>query len=189
MSDVVPVESDRCGLDDLFRDYGTAAARAGLGLGPGWPRRWTAGWRTSDGELACAVRDLGEVPAAGCVPVRRFTWRQRQRHRPGLQFMVSTGRLHGFESLEERSRLALDYTGMVEEILPQPFRLRFGSAPARSASMSRISWRCSATVPGGCSTSGPRSWSGKRTRDVLRRSGGSGAGGGVTVPHEVPSSD
>jgi len=129
MSDVVPVESDRCGLDDLFLDYGTAAARAALGLGPGWPRRWTAGWRTSGGELACAVRDLGEVPAAGCVPVRRFTWRQRQRHRPGLQFMVSTGRLHGFESLEERSLLlALDFTGTVEEVLSQPFRLKFETA-------------------------------------------------------------
>ena len=63
---------------------------------------------------------------AGCEPVRRFTWRQRQRHRPGLQFMVSTGRLHGFESLEERSLLlALDFTGTVEEVLSQPFRLKF----------------------------------------------------------------
>ena len=43
--------------------------------------------------------------------------------------MVSTGRLHGFESLEERSLLlALDFTGAVEEILPQPFRLRFETA-------------------------------------------------------------
>jgi hypothetical protein len=40
--------------------------------------------------------------------------------------MVSTGRLHGFESLEERSLLlALDFTGTVEEVLSQPFRLRF----------------------------------------------------------------
>ena len=69
------------------------------------------------------------MPAAGCVPVRRFTWRQRQRHRPGLQFMVSTGRLHGFESLEERSLLlALDFTGTVEEVLSQPFRLKFETA-------------------------------------------------------------
>jgi hypothetical protein len=129
MSDVVPVGSDSCDLDDLFLGYETAAARCGLGLGPGWPRRWTAAWRTSDGEVACAVRDLGEVPVAGCVPVRRFTWRQRQRHRPGLQFMVSTGRLHGFESLEERSLLlALDFTGTVEEVLSQPFRLKFETA-------------------------------------------------------------
>jgi hypothetical protein len=39
--------------------------------------------------------------------------------------MVSTGRLHGFESLEEqRLLLALDFVG-VAEVLPQPFRLRF----------------------------------------------------------------
>lgn len=117
MSDVVLVGSDRCGLDDLFLDYGTEAERGRLALGPGWSRRWTGTWRTSDGEVSCAVPDLGEVLVAGCVPVRRFSWRQRQRHRPGLQFMVSTGRLHGFESLEERSLLlALDFTGEVEEV-------------------------------------------------------------------------
>jgi hypothetical protein len=126
MSDVV--RSDRCGLDELFLAYGTGEADRGrLDLRSGWPRRWTATWRASGGDVACAVRDLGSVPVAGCEPVRRFSWRRRQRHRPGLQFMVSTGRLHGFESLEERSLLlALDFTGSVEEILPQPFRLRLG---------------------------------------------------------------
>jgi hypothetical protein len=129
MSDVVPVGSDSCGLDDLFLAYGTGVERARLGLSTGWPRRWTGTWRTSGGDVACAVRDLEEVPVAGCVPVRRFTWRQRQRHRPGLQFMVSTGRLHGFESLEERSLLlALDFTGEVGEVLSQPFRLKFETA-------------------------------------------------------------
>jgi hypothetical protein len=133
MSDVVPVASDRCGLDDLFLDYETTAARGGLELRPGWPRRWTATWRASGGEVAGAVRDLGEVPVAGLVPVRRFTWRQRQRHRPGLQFMVSTGRLHGFESLEERSLLlALDFIGSVEEVLSQPFRLKFETADGKT---------------------------------------------------------
>jgi hypothetical protein len=69
------------------------------------------------------------MPVAGCKPVRRFSWRRQQRHRPGLQFVMSTGRLHGFESLEERSLLlALDFTGSAEEILPQPFRLRFETA-------------------------------------------------------------
>jgi hypothetical protein len=127
MSDVVK-GSDRCGLDDLFLDYGTETERGRLGLGPRWSRRWTARWRTSGGEVACAVRDLGG-PRGGCEPVRRFTWRQRQRHRPGLQFMVSTGRLHGLESLEERSLLlAPDFTGMAEEVLSQPFRLKFETA-------------------------------------------------------------
>jgi len=128
MSDVVPVRSDCCGLDELFLTYVTGEAECSrLDLGPKWPQRWTATWRISGGDAMSTVRDLGSVPAAGCEPVRRFSWRRRQRHRPGLQFMVSTGRLHGFESLEERSLLlALDFTGVVEEVLPQPFLLRFG---------------------------------------------------------------
>ena len=71
MSDVALVGSDRCGLDDLFLGYGTEAEHGRLGLELGWSRRWTGTWRTSGGEVACAVRDLGEVPVAGCVPVRR----------------------------------------------------------------------------------------------------------------------
>jgi hypothetical protein len=39
--------------------------------------------------------------------------------------MVSTGRHHGFESLEEaRLVLALDFAGQVREVVSQPFRLR-----------------------------------------------------------------
>jgi hypothetical protein len=103
------------------------AERARLELGPGWTRRWTATWQVPGGDEVSLVRDLGPVLVAGCEPVRRFSWGRRQRHRPGLQFMVSTGRLHGFESLEEQSLLlALDFTGMAGEILPQPFTLRFG---------------------------------------------------------------
>jgi hypothetical protein len=65
-------------------------------------------------------------------PVRHFTWRARQRPRPGLQFMVSTGRHHGFESLEEqRLLLALDFVQVVE-VLPQPFRLTFEHAEGRA---------------------------------------------------------
>jgi hypothetical protein len=106
MSDVVPVRSDCCGLDDLFLAYGTGEAeRARLALGPGWPRRWTATWQVPGGDVTCAVRDLASGPPAGCEPVRRFSWARRQRHRPGLQFMVSTGRLHGFR---DGSRWLLD---------------------------------------------------------------------------------
>jgi len=64
----------------------------------------------------------------GSEPVRRFTWRARQRHRPGLQFLVSTGRHHGFESLaEQRLLLALDFAGELVDVLAQPFRLRFAT--------------------------------------------------------------
>jgi hypothetical protein len=42
--------------------------------------------------------------------------------------MVSTGRHHGFESLEEaRLLLALDFAGGVVEVLAQPFGLRFAT--------------------------------------------------------------
>ncbi len=130
MSKTVPVRSDRCGLDELFVSYETGdAERARLALGPGWTRQWTATWQVSGGDEVSLVRDLGSTPVAGCEPVRRFSWGRRQRHRPGLQFMVSTGRVHGFESMEEQALLlALDFTGELEDVLPQPFTLRFGTA-------------------------------------------------------------
>jgi hypothetical protein len=130
ISDVVPVRSDLCGLDELFLSYEPGGAeRAWLALDPGWPRQWTATWRVRGGDEVSLVRDLGPVPVAGREPVRRFSWGRRQCHRPGLQFMVSTGRVHGFESLEEQALLlALDFTGTLEDVLPQPFTLRFGAA-------------------------------------------------------------
>ena len=151
MSDVVPVRSDRCGLDELFLAYEAGEAeRARLALGPGWPRRWTATWRSAGGEVACTAGDLGSVPVAGCEPVRRFSWRRRQRHRPGLQFMVSTGRLHGFESLEER-RCCWRWTspGGGGGAAAAVHGCGSGPPPGSSASTSRTSWRCSATGPGG----------------------------------------
>ncbi|MFD7549986.1 hypothetical protein ACFV0R_02855 [Streptomyces sp. NPDC059578] len=63
------------------------------------------------------------------APVRAFTWQAGQRHRPGLQYMLATGRMHGFESpAERRLLLALDFAGGVEEALARPFRLRFTTA-------------------------------------------------------------
>jgi hypothetical protein len=57
-----------------------------------------------------------------------------QRHRPGLQFMVSTGRHHGFESLEEaRVLLALDFAGDVTDVVSQPLKLRFGTSAEHTA--------------------------------------------------------
>jgi hypothetical protein len=129
MSDVLPVRSDCCGLDEMFLAYVPGEAeRARLELGPGWTGRWTATWQVSGRDEVSLVRDLGLAIVAGREPVRRFSWGRRQRHRPGLQFMVSTGRLHGFESLEEQSLLlALDFAGAAD-VLPQPFTLRFETA-------------------------------------------------------------
>jgi hypothetical protein len=75
---------------------------------------------------------MAAVPVASSQPVRQFTWRARQGHRPGLQFMICTGRHHGFESLEEqRLLLALDFLG-VADVLPQPFCLDFEHSQGRS---------------------------------------------------------
>ena len=122
------IHSDSCGLADLVADCQVTPASV-LDLSDGWAGRWSAAWRVSGSEVVCPVRDLGSFPVPGCEPVRRFSWSRAQRHRPGLQFMVSTGLHHGFESLEEaRLLLALDFAGAVAEVVCQPFRLRFATA-------------------------------------------------------------
>lgn len=122
--------SSSCGVADLYVPASVhAEARAVLALESGWARRWTVSWRLAGGPVVCAVRDLASMQLVGAEPVRRFTWRADQRHRPGLQFLVSTGRHHGFESLaEQKLLLALDFAGGVVDVLSQPFRLRFAAA-------------------------------------------------------------
>jgi hypothetical protein len=123
--------SDRCRWEELlapgFDDL--AGAREALSLGQGWTRQWTTRWKFEDGPVVCPVRDLAAMPVRGAQPVRRFSWRTSQSHRPGLQYMVSTGRHHGFEShAEQQLLLALDFAGGLEEVLSQPFRLAFTAA-------------------------------------------------------------
>jgi hypothetical protein len=75
---------------------------------------------------------MAHVPVLSSRPMRGFTWRAKQRHRPGLEVMASTGRTHGFESLEEmRLLVALDFLG-ASEVLSQPFRLDFEHAGGQS---------------------------------------------------------
>jgi hypothetical protein len=122
--------SDACGIDDLCLALGTDnVSSTALTLGTGWTRRWTTTWSTGEAEVVCPVQDLASVPIDSCQPVRRFGWRPRQRHRPGLQFVVSTGRHHGFESIaEQRLLVALDFAGDLVGVLSQPFALRFDTA-------------------------------------------------------------
>ncbi|MFJ9330280.1 TnsA-like heteromeric transposase endonuclease subunit [Streptomyces sp. NPDC101230] len=122
-----PVWSHSCALDDLVAPYAIdPAVTEGLDTEPGWARRWTARWKTAQADVISPVQDLTSVPAIASVPVRGFTWRAGQRHRPGLQYLLATGRMHGFESLAERNLLmALDFVGNVVEVLSQPFKLRF----------------------------------------------------------------
>lgn len=120
--------SHSCGWEDLHLPEadGDSLAITELSCGSGWMSRWTACWRLSGTEVTCAVRDLASMPVVGAEPVRRFAWQARQRHRPGLEYLVSTGRHHGFESMaEQRLLLALDFAGERVDVCSQPFRLRF----------------------------------------------------------------
>jgi hypothetical protein len=122
------LRSDRCGWEELLAPGGgvLAEGRGALALGQGWSREWTTRWKFEGGPVVCLVRDLASMPVRGALPVRRFSWRTSQFHRPGLQYLVSTGRHHGFEShAEQQLLLALDFAGDLVEVLSQPSRLTF----------------------------------------------------------------
>jgi len=122
--------SDCCSLTDLARMCAvTDDDRRALVLTAGWSGRWVTTWKVAGREVTCPVAGMGGFPVPGCEPVRHFTWRTRQGHRPGLQSLAGTGRLHGFEShAEQRLLLALDFLG-VREVASQPHRMRFETAP------------------------------------------------------------
>ncbi|WP_257153645.1 TnsA-like heteromeric transposase endonuclease subunit [Streptomyces lunaelactis] len=125
--------SDVCGLDDLaVASTGFTAYSQQLDLGEQWPARWTTTWKVGRTSVVHAVRDLAEVDVSQCTPVRRFTWRTDQYHRPGLEYLVTTDRHHGFESFEEeRLLLVTDFAAGLVEALSQPFRLRLRAGGRR----------------------------------------------------------
>ncbi|MEH0420753.1 TnsA-like heteromeric transposase endonuclease subunit [Streptomyces sp. B21-083] len=99
-----------------------------LDLDEKWPVRWTTTWKfgRTRTPVTTPVRDLDRVNLRWSVPVRRFTWRTDQFHRPGLEYLMSTDRHHGFESHEEeRLLLVADFAAGLVEALCQPFRLQF----------------------------------------------------------------
>lgn len=127
-----PLWSHRCGWEELLVPVPVDVGRRGLDLDEEWPRRWTVTWRAGREEVSCSVRDLARVPLTGGEPIRWFSWRRGQRHRPGLEFLVSTGRHHGAESMEEaRLLLALDFAAGLVDVLSQPLRLRFDAGGKR----------------------------------------------------------
>ncbi|GAA3069924.1 hypothetical protein GCM10017562_41070 [Streptomyces roseofulvus] len=118
--------SHNCRWTDLLVPVSVEAGRHDLDVRDGWTRRWTASWRAGETPVVSPVRALADAPVSGRTPVRRFTWRREQRHRPGLEFLSSTGRRHGFESLEEDWLLrVMDFAGGVVELLPQPLEITF----------------------------------------------------------------
>ena len=104
----------------------SSAATSQLQLDSSWTARWTVACRHSGQEVSAPVRDLASLPTAGREPMRRFSWRRGQRHRSGLQYLVSTSRHHGYESLAEaRLLMMLDFAGDLTDVLAQPLRLRY----------------------------------------------------------------
>jgi hypothetical protein len=164
--------SHDCSRDELaVLCDGLAAFRGELDLAADWPRRWRAAWRYAGDEVACAVRDLGCLLAAGCEPMRRFSWRRTQRHRAGLQFLVSTGRHHGFESLEEaRLLLVLDFAADLVDVLGQPVRLRYltreGAVGARCRTS--VSWLTSSVADVGVAPGKPQCVQGRDLVELVR---------------------
>ncbi|MFD6068668.1 TnsA-like heteromeric transposase endonuclease subunit [Amycolatopsis lurida] len=116
-----------CRWPDLaLAETGFAHSRSHLSLGSGWSRSWSASASFRGDQVVVPVRDLASLPLVGREPMRRFSWSRAQRHRPGLEFLVSTGRLHGFESLaESRLLLMLDFAGELNDVLSQPMKLQF----------------------------------------------------------------
>lgn len=104
---------------------------AGLDLGDGWPGRWLVSWKAGQRTEFRTVWEVAQAPLTGADPIRAFSWRRSQHHRPGLEYLVSTGRHHGFESMEEaRALLALDFAGDLIDVVSQPLRLRFEAGGA-----------------------------------------------------------
>lgn len=130
------IASDSSHLNQLVMEFdGDAEIRDRLRLVDDWLRRWSSTWRIGVGEVCWPIGDMAHVPVMSSRPMRGFTWRAKQRHRP----MASTGRAHGFESLQEmRLLVALDFLG-ASEVLSQ----RFGwtsSTRAGKRGTSRTSW-------------------------------------------------
>jgi hypothetical protein len=126
-----PIRSDSCHFADLLSAAYSAGERDRqvLDLAGDWAKRWSVTWKVPGAEVVCAVADAVSFPVTVAQPVRRFSWGTSQRHRPGLQFLVSTGRHHGFESIaEQRLLLVLDFAAGVIEVISQPLRMRFPAA-------------------------------------------------------------
>ncbi|WP_406053416.1 TnsA-like heteromeric transposase endonuclease subunit [Streptomyces sp. NBC_01077] len=124
--------SHDCGWADLLVPVSLVDGLDKLDLAEGWASRWTATWSSGGDPVSCVVRDLAQTSVLDGGPTRWFSWRRSQRHRPGLHFLVSTGRHHGAESLEEaRVLLALDFAGGLVDVIAQPVKFRFDAGGKR----------------------------------------------------------
>ena len=110
-----------------------ATDASGLDLEHGWPDRWRVIRCADAGRISCSVLEFSRMPGVNGGPVRWFSWQREQGHRPGLQYLVSTGRHLGAESMEEaRVLLALDFAGDLIDVVSQPLLLRFTTASGKT---------------------------------------------------------
>lgn len=123
----VPLQSAAATWEDLVVLDGTV--RAGEYLPPQTAARvraMTVTTRQGDSAVTSGATDRGDGLFDTANPWRQMAWRTGQRNRPGLEFLVSTGRMHGYESQQERRLLqALDFDGRVVDALSQPLLLTF----------------------------------------------------------------
>jgi hypothetical protein len=124
-----PLWSHSCSWTDLLVPVELDAGRVGLGLAGDWLTRWRVEWRDGRQLRSCSVREMSLAPTVSVDPIRGFAWSRGQRHRPGLFYMVSTGRHHGAESTQEaRLLMMLDFAGAVLDVVSQPLKLVFETA-------------------------------------------------------------
>ena len=89
-------------------------------------RAMTMTTRQGDRAVTVSATDRGDGLFDTADPWRHMAWRTGQRNRPGLEYLVSTGRHHAYESQQERRLLqALDFDGRVADALSQPLLLNF----------------------------------------------------------------
>lgn len=85
------IASDSSHLDQLVMEFdGDAAVRDRLRPGGDWSRRWIGA-----GEMCWPIRDMAHVPVLSSRPMRGFTWRAKQRLRPGGEVVASMDWAHG----------------------------------------------------------------------------------------------
>ncbi|MFB9524189.1 TnsA-like heteromeric transposase endonuclease subunit [Streptomyces cremeus] len=115
-------------MDELVLLY-TVARGETLDARADWVGRRTATWRVDGSDVVIPVRDLAAFPWSRARPVRAFSWRPGQRHRPGLAFMGARRDAgtdsRAWPSAARRALTVLDLCGQARDVLSQPFRLRF----------------------------------------------------------------
>ena len=127
-----PLWSHMAGWGDLLVPV-PATDASGLDLEGGWPDRWRVIRRVDRDRVSCSVLELSRMHGTSGGPVRWFSWQREQGHRPGLQYLVSTRRHHGAESMEEaRVLLALDFAGDLVDVVSQPLLLRFTTTSGKT---------------------------------------------------------